>query len=297
MLRRLILSATLLACIAAGSWLRLRSMNHVVETRRYENLYYLPPLEWLSVFSLGWHRAGADLVWMKALVYYGEEMRERASMSHSFDYADAIVHLDPDFAEAYRWAALSGMYRTTEVTEADLRKSIAFLQRGVERFPNHGKMNWDLGSAWAFELAPRLASSEERIRAKETGAEYLAAAARLGAAPAYAVLSNATMMAAAGRTEQAVAHLREMYAQTQDEEIRDRIVARIQSLQQQTAPDAFLDSAQTFERERIRDFPYLPPTLYYLVGPATKQDLRSVFRNGYQVVQGQQNISFDAYEE
>ena len=53
----------------------LRTHNHAAfrDAQTYEDLYYLPPTDWLRVFSFGWDEAAADLIWMRALVYFGDE--------------------------------------------------------------------------------------------------------------------------------------------------------------------------------------------------------------------------------
>ena len=55
-------------------------MNGFVQAQRYEDLYYLPPPAWLAVMSLGHREAFADVVWMKGLVYVGDEFREDGGM-------------------------------------------------------------------------------------------------------------------------------------------------------------------------------------------------------------------------
>jgi len=104
-------------------------------TESYEDIYYLPPPGWLPVFSLGHRQALADLIWMRALIYFGEEMGERGAMRHVFDYGEAIIRLDPDFRRVYRWIGMAGIYRPNAVSEADTRRAMSFLERGVARFP------------------------------------------------------------------------------------------------------------------------------------------------------------------
>ncbi|MBW2507597.1 MAG: hypothetical protein JRE81_03105, partial [Deltaproteobacteria bacterium] len=82
---RIIAVALLLAALA-GVWsLRGRAMDHYLETQAYEDIYYLPPPDWLQVMSLGYRRALADLIWLRALIYFGDEFENRGAVKHVFN--------------------------------------------------------------------------------------------------------------------------------------------------------------------------------------------------------------------
>ena len=59
------------------------------------------------------------------------------------------------------------------------------------------------------------------------GAEFLSIAARRGAGPAWLALTNASQFERLGQRERALDHLREMYALTSDEGVKQEIAARI----------------------------------------------------------------------
>jgi hypothetical protein len=214
----------LLASIPLLRTLRVRAMDHYLATQRYEDVYYLPPAQWLPVFSLGYREAAANLVWMRGLVYYGEEMVHRGGVQHVLDYGEAIVTLDPDFKAAYRWVNMAGLYNARqELTREDVERTITFLERGVRRFPDDGDLAWEMGATLAYELAPRVDDPDEKQRIHARATDYLMVAARKGAAPPWLALSNAGQLMRLGRTEQAARHLEEMYATVQDPETRERI--------------------------------------------------------------------------
>jgi hypothetical protein len=274
-----LLALAALALLSDG--LRASAHEQYRAGQRYEDVYYLPPAEWLPVVSLGWDEALADLLWMRALIYFGDEFQHAGALAHVFDYAEAIVALDPHFLAAYRWIGMAGLYRPQAITVDDVERAVAFMQRGAELFPHDGELAWNIGAALVFELPSLLGDDEQAIaRARERGLPYLTAAVRLGAAPEWAALSNASLLERIGRQEQAARHLEEMYVTTRDPVTREQIAERIRMLRERTEAEAYLEAMRQLEEERQANFPYLPPSLYLLVGPRPPVDLDTPLREG-----------------
>ena len=154
----------ILALAAASDGLRASAHERYRSAQRYEDVYYLPPAEWLPVLSLGWDEAAADLLWMRALVYFGEEFQHSSGLRYVFDYGDAIVTLDPHFLAAYRWMGMAALYRPVEITTDDVERAVAFMQRGEALFPEDGELAWNIGAALVFELPGMLGDDVEGIR-------------------------------------------------------------------------------------------------------------------------------------
>lgn len=265
---QLIAFVVVLALIAvAMRELRLRSMGHYFASRRYEDIYHLPPADWLPTMSLGHREAMASSLWMRALVYFGEEMIHRGTVKHVFDYGEAIVTLDPEFARAYSWIASAALYRPGVLTVPEAIRAAKFVERGAQRFPNDGTLQWDTGATIAYEIVPIMQLDPKIPRAeidrvREWGARYLVRGVALGAGPPWAALSNAHQLERLGRTEQAVKHLEEVYALTRDSAMRARILERIQSYRSQAEAEAFGHAIEAFEGARRREYPYVDPDMY-----------------------------------
>lgn len=269
MLLKLKAAAALVGMLLAASvadQVRARAQRYFAETQTYEDLCYLPPSDYLIAGSLGHREALADLLWMKALVYYGEELRQRGELQHLYRYSDAILALDPDFKRAYRWVASSAIYRTGHVTVSDVRKAIGYLEVAARRFPDDGEIAWDLGATYAYELPPLL-DKAEREQARRKGLEYLEAASLRNAGPPWLALQAAGELDALGQHEQAIQHLEDVYAITSDASIKQRIERRLAALRSEAYAEALRRTAQELEAARQRDFPYMDATLYLLVGP------------------------------
>lgn len=256
-----------LAGMAGGArTLRVQAMDHAIAADRYEGSYLLPTPAALRVISLGHREALADVFWMRALVYYGDELRHRGELAHVLDYVDAMIALDPDFRAVYLWAGSAALYHTRAPTVDEARRAVALLERAARRWPDDGEIAWELGATLSYELAPLLegrAKEDARLR----GAEHLAAAARLGHGPEWLVLSNAATLRRLGQRELAIRHLEEMYAVMSDPEMRSEIEAQIAQLRSEAEAEAMRETVRAFERDRRREYPYAPDTLYLLLRP------------------------------
>lgn len=255
------------AIAVAGDKTRERAQDRYLRAQTYEDLYYLPPPNELILFSLGHRTALADLVWMKALVYFGDELYHRGNVANLFRYADAILALDEHFVRAYRWVASAAIYRTGDVTVDDVRRAILYLERGVRLFPDDPNLAWDLGATYAYELVPMLPPGPAREEARRKSIDHLEMAALHGAGPAWLGLQTASQLNTLGRKEQAVHHLQDLYATATDPDIKAQLAQRLATLQTETYVVAMRAADEELEANRKRDFPYLNSSLYLVVGP------------------------------
>ena len=273
--------AVLLLAGVGAALARPVAMKSYLAGEHYEDIYYLPPPAWLRVFSLGHEEALADIIWMRALVYFGQELTNRGEVSHVFDYGDAIATLDPYFVPVYRWGASSALYRTGTITARDGERAVAFLERGLRRFPDNGELLWEVGATLTFELPPLLDDAAAKRDAKRRGVPFLEAAARLGAGPAWLVLTNATQLERLGRTEQAIRHLEEMYATVRDEDVRAQVGLELGRLRSAAYAEAFAAAQRDVDTRRWRDAAYLEPTLYLLTEPWPQPGERARWLRGW----------------
>ena len=238
--------------------LRLSTCQHYQETQRYEDIYYLPPPTWLRVMSLGYREALADLLWMRALVYFGEEVTQAEGMvKHLFEYTDAMLGLDEDFKAVYRWVGVVTFYRAGEFLEEDGWRGVSYLERAVKRWPDDGELAWDLGATLAFEMPPGLKDEEARDAAKQRGLVHMATAARLGHGPPWLALTNASMLGKLGKTEQAIRHLEEAYSTLTDEESRAQVAARLAKLRDERYATAFQQAHRELRERWQKNYPYI----------------------------------------
>ncbi len=255
------------AALPLAGGLRLVAHEEALAAQTYEEVYYVPPPAWLRVLSLGHREALADLLWCRSLVYLGEQFAHGAGMDLVFDYAEAMLALDPDFLAVYTWIGTAGVYQPDAITATEVNRAIDLMVRGRERFPDDGGLAWTLGATLSFELPP-LVPPEERDEVRLRGLEHLMDATRLGAAPEWLVLSSTSQLATLGRAEQAAQYLEEMYLTVSDESVRAEIAARIEDVRSEAYGQAFVEANERMERERLRRYPYVHPSLYFLIAPS-----------------------------
>jgi hypothetical protein len=266
MLRRILAALLVVALAWATRALRLQAFALHRASQRYEDVYYLPPAGWLPVLSLGFQAALADLIWCRSMIYFGEELGQRGKIKYIFEYTDAVLALDPEFRQAYRWAAVAAVYRPDRTGIADGMRGGAYLERALKRWPNDGELHWEYGSLMRFELAPLLGPGPQKDRLLALAAPHLAAAASLGAGPPWLALNSSSLLDRLGQTEQAIRHLEEVYDTIQDERTKRMVEERLAALRSTSFVEAFKAANASFALEHERSYPYLSPGLFMLVG-------------------------------
>ena len=250
----LVLSIVLLAWATRAT--RLVAFNAHHESQTYEDVYYLPPAEWLPVLSLGYRTAGADLLWCRSLVYFGEEFIRKGTVRHLFNYANAIIALDPDFKSVYPWVAMAAMYRAGDFDLKEAMHAADYLRTAVKRWPDDGKLAWELGSMLKFEIYPYVANDPAlRDKISEEAAQHLSTAAVLGAGPAWLALNSSSLLQRLGKTEQAIQHLEEVYGSVPDESLKAEIAQRLASLRSETYAAAVSEANEQFEAQHQDSYP------------------------------------------
>ncbi len=265
MARTLLTVLALATLIALCLPLRETTMHRYLAAQTYEDVYYLPSPEALKGLSFGYRRALADLLWARALVYVGDEFRHRGDLENVFRYADALLALDPDFKRVYQWIGTVGLYRPVAPTVEEGLRTLSYLERAVQRFPDDGDLVWDLAATLSYELPSLTDDPALKENFRERGAQIMVKAAEMGAGPSWLALTNATQLERLGRTEQAIHHLEQIYPLT-DEETQQEILARLRALRASAQAERLRYFEEDLEERRMRSYPYLPTSLYVLVG-------------------------------
>ncbi len=265
--------------------LRRECASTYSRSQRYEDVYYLPPNDWLKPLALGFDSAMADLLWMRAILYFGKEMIVHGKTRYIYDYIDAMLTLDPDFRAAYKWSSTAGLYHSGKITLDDGYRVVAYLERAVDRWPDDGELFWELGSVLRFELAPLATDPKEKQRLYEAAMDPLTTAARLGAGPPWLASLNAQLLNKLGKTEQAIRHLEEMYEAVDDDRERQQIQFQLARLRSERYATAFKSATDQVQKARRDNYPYLSMNLYLLVGPRVSAQRDEQLGRGFGVTQ------------
>lgn len=262
--------AAFVLLLVGASTARYGANQTYERSEQYESVYYVPAAKWLRLLSIGYVEALADLLWMRGLVYYGEEITHRKAVRHIGAYADGILALDPDFKSVYSWVSMGLLYvNTSESSSSTISRARAardYMRRAYQRYPDDGNIAWELGALLRFELPGILKDPVEIDSAKREGLNYLQIAARKGAGPPWLSLSNATELKKLGQTEQAIRHLTELYATVNDNETRAEIRSQLSKLKQSSWVESTERVLRALHSNHQRDFPYIDEALYIMLG-------------------------------
>lgn len=236
-----------------------------------ETLYV--PAAWTTrLFFLGYDQAAADAVWLKAIEYFASHFTTDRRYPFLTNFVDLVIELDPRFRRVYHWAGASVLYGQT-FTNNNIRLSNRFYEAALKAYPEDSEAALRLGLNYYVEM--HSTTPEEKRRYQEKGAEYLEMAANMpGASPRLKVLV-ASIRTKLGQTELAVQSLLQMLENTDDDEQRAAIEARIRELRADDEGAAELASqVAAFETRRRAHFEYLPPALYLLMDGKADQASR-----------------------
>ncbi len=236
----------------------------VHRVKQRDDVFLLPPPEQLRVVTLGYHAASADLLWAKLIVEYGVHWQEKRPFPDVTRYFDGILALEPDFKLLYLFADTILLFTPQGAGPEEARVARRYLERGTRERPDDGEIWTHYGQFVAF-LAPSFLKDDKEIdQWRKDGAAALARAVELGA-DADRSLAASSMLSKYGEAEAAAAHLQRVYALTDDPEIRQQILFKLQKLQANTEAEMAVTAV---EREWRSAFGFLSRGQALLVGPS-----------------------------
>jgi hypothetical protein len=229
-----------------------------------EDVLYLPRPPALKALLLGHGELAADLVFIRALVYFGTQFQQKGEYRWLENYLDTITALDPRWKTPYVWAGVATMYNGKTIDNHAVEMSSRFLERGARQFPDDWQLPFMLACNYLFELHSDDAQQKEEWR--RIGGEWIRHAADVGGAPSWVPLLSATIMRQEGRDEAAVHHLEEVYLSTQDERARQDIRNQLGALHSRLDLVREARERRAFELAWRRTLPYASQDLFVAVG-------------------------------
>ena len=240
---------------------------------------YLPRPGALKKMSLGHHELTADMVFIRAIIYFGSQLAGQRDYRWLENYLDTIVQLDPEWKTPYRWAGVATMYDGRAITNQSVMQSSHFLELGVKQFPDDWNLAFMLGCNYLFEL--RTDDPAQKAEWKRIGGEYVRHAALVGGAPPWVPLLAATILKEGGDQEAAARHLEEVYLSTPDPATREEVRKRLMSLASQVDLAKVEQARAKLETAWRATVPYAPADFFLALGytPSPRMDWRSLTHN------------------
>ena len=179
-----------------------------------DHLVYAPPTTFLRVVSLGYEHALANVLWFRAISYFGQHYGSDRAYPWLAHMCDRVTDLDPHAEYVYRFAGFILPWEAERVDDG-----IALLEKGVRNLPDSWDLRYILGFSYYF-FKDDLAASSRTLRA----------AVLTPGAPEFVSQLLAVVDAAQHGPESAIEFLVTMDQAGGSEEMRDAIRKRIRDL-------------------------------------------------------------------
>ncbi|MBN1163503.1 MAG: hypothetical protein JXB45_02915 [Candidatus Krumholzibacteriota bacterium] len=146
-----------------------RSVEGIAEEKIDIEVLYLPSSEFMRLSSLGYRNLASDLLWFRAIQYYGGYRLKQNDIRLFSHLANVITDLDPQFVSAYKLSAL--------VITEDLDnypEGVKLMEKGIRNNPDDFWLLYEMGflhylegrdyaaAERYFRLASKLPGADER---------------------------------------------------------------------------------------------------------------------------------------
>ena len=167
-------------------------------------------------YLLGFESVFASYLWIKTILYTGENMLGDNNGEWLKSMIEAVNMLNPPFYPSHEFAAIMLPHITDdwEASRLILEKGVSRVRGSKERF-----MYFYLG--WIYYSQYR-----DYVRA----ADLFAYSAQYSGSPPHWARLSATMLSEAGRSEQGIIFLLDLYKSSDDPQVRRTLLEKIKSL-------------------------------------------------------------------
>lgn len=268
-LRRLLLVVPFLVLIPLTGLTAMDLRNRQLAARSpiASEPFNLPPARLLRALAFGYNELVADLVWLKSINYFADQLFQKKEMVYIEHYLTTASFLDPHFEALYRYGpAMMLSQKGSQHTNEEVMAAIRLLKRANTLFPENWRYAKSLGSFYLFELTSQ--DPKQRAAWKRIGADWIRRAALLGGDHSFLATLAASVYSEQGQQELAIQHLQEIYLTTQDETMKQTILNRLNLLQAQHLGDELRHAEEAFNRAfQNSQLSYIPEDLFILLRP------------------------------
>ena len=226
---------------------------------------YAPTPAAAPIVTLGYRELAADLLFVRLVGYFGGADNESHAMA---SLAEAIAALDPQLQRPYELGAVAITAARRGVDNTSRLRAIRLLEQAAEQFPQYWRYPNLAGQIYLVDL--QTTDPAQRRRWDEAGVRLLESALRKPNAPAFAATAVAELRSRFGQQQRAIAGLQEMLLVTTDAAARERIIAKIAQLSNESSDEIaaeLLEAKNRFEARWRAERYTVSQSLYLLIGP------------------------------
>lgn len=215
--KKIVIISSILILSSVSLYLLQNKIDYFKEQEKdIEGLLYLPTGKFLKVIALGYDELIADVIWVKAVGYFGGHLLTDRQYTWLYHMLDLVTTLDPQYQYPYHFG---GIILSIEVEQVE--NSNKLLKKGMEHFPEVWQFPFYIGFNYFYHLGEL-----------STAARYLAIASQLPGHPKYLPQLTARLYDQSGEKENAVQFLQVMYSNIEDENMKKQIKERIEKIEE-----------------------------------------------------------------
>ncbi|MBI4619763.1 MAG: hypothetical protein HY739_06340 [Desulfobacterales bacterium] len=184
------------------------------DRKDFESLLYLPSGKFIKTAALGFDELLADLLWVKAVAYFGGHYLTDKQYDWLYHILDIVTTLDPRFEYVYEFG---GIVLSIEANQ--IKESVALLKKGMEHHPTAWRLPFLLGFIHFYYL------NDYKV-----AAHYIEKASFLPNRPDFLPGLAATFYTKAHTPELGIEFLTRVYNSTNDERVRRNIEKKIKEI-------------------------------------------------------------------
>lgn len=247
---------TLALILAGGGRYALHELP-AADGQGIKEVLLVPPGKVIRQLDLGHHALAADLLFVRANLYYGQHILTDENLPWLSDFIDILMELDPDFKKVYLWGAMVVLFPKREMptTPVELvHRANRILEAGMRRFPGDHRFPMRLAFNQYYELGDADASIP-----------FFKAAAETPGAPRWLQKKLLELYSIKGRAELAKQTLIQIIAEETDPVLSDTLKLRLSQLLEKEEREELEARRQELVRQWQERYAHLPFDLYLLI--------------------------------
>ena len=269
MLRKLSVTLLLAGCLLSTGLLRASLAAKFASAKEMSDYYALPTAEHLTLASLGYRDALADVLYANVRVSYGLHLSAERRFEYAGEYLDAITTLAPQFRDPYLFADTFLTLQSEAPTQQDYRWARTLLERGMSERAFDTKL-WQVAGQYLAYLAPPHVPEDEREEWRLAGARALGRACELASLDddvPYHCIAAAGLFNRAGERQAMIDMLTRTLAVTDNEDIRQRALGYLRVKVGESQMEQRQRRLEAFQELWRGDLPFVNKDLVLLLGP------------------------------